>query len=1027
MAESAQEQINRELARFGSVLPPTTAPTIPAPSADVESLLRTARVVKQVLDAMNGAGSAADRVIRVNDLLPSGQTTLSLPDYTFSGGGGTGGGTGGDLGYVDPRPVLSTPPTPTGLTVRGTLKAVLLDWQLTPYRNHAYTQVYRSTSDDLGTAVMIGTAVADLYQDLGAAAGVVYYYWVRAVGYAELDGTLIFGAYNAVAGTSGGLGRVGNVDLGPLVVEAANLASGAVTGAKLAALAVDLTKFANGIEPVGLYGSVPGSKTAADPNVIMVAGKLYRWNGTAYDQTVPVTDLLGQITSTQITDGAITTPKIATNSITANKLVLVPAAQSIFPDPNIEDPSLWGYGGYGVTATRALVTDGATGGYVWRSPVGGTASVDGLFKCKTVPGRRYRVSAKFRSSGGTGQCYLRLVYWLMPANQWWDQTVVSPALEVIVPGASWATYTGIWTCPPDVAYISPRIILNYIDGAGQQEVQDIRIEEMTDADLVVDGSITGNKLVANTITAGQIAAGAIGTTQLAAGAVTTGKLLVTGRGAALNADPTFQDQSAWALFEGSFPTLVTDSDGPGGPYAYRFTNLGAIRSLPIPVVADKQYRVSAYIRRLSGTGYAYIRLYCFNAAGTLLSYAVNSTFPTWSGNLEVVPVPATWTRYGGVVTVPTGTTQAYIVLYANDNTTGVSEAQDFRCEEYVGADLIVDGAITANKLSANAIAVGTAAVQNGAITNAMIANAAIDTAKIADAAIVSAKIGDLQVTNAKIADATITDAKIVSLQATKISAGTLSAGVVYAGSLDAGQITTGTLISNTFNGTVVGGIITDEGTAGWAIGKDGQMVVEASLFRQQKAVAEQGRGYLYNGAGSSTPDFIGQQPFSIITLPKTQVVQVGVNGTVTLYIDTISARRLELLMAVYATQGGTTVRSGYQRVSAYALGGALWTPTTPDTYIYHFPVALTWLFAGDYYRSTAVFAPGTSGILPTPVLETNRLTAGTWTIGLEVIATCFDVNASTTQSNIRFATASLSGWSLVHTGSPLYLPTSPIL
>lgn len=48
--------------------------------------------------------------------------------------------------------------------------------------------------------------------------------------------------------------------------------------------------------------------------------KLYRYTGSAWTAAVPAVDITGQITSTQITDGAISTPKLAANSVTASQI-----------------------------------------------------------------------------------------------------------------------------------------------------------------------------------------------------------------------------------------------------------------------------------------------------------------------------------------------------------------------------------------------------------------------------------------------------------------------------------------------------------------------------------------------------------------------------------------------------------------------------------------------------------------------------------------------------------------------------------
>ena len=100
--------------------------------------------------------------------------------------------------------------------------------------------------------------------------------------------------------------------------------------------AISTAKFATGLEPVTVVTSVPATKSTSSI-FNSTDGKLYRWNGTSYVASVPAVDvtgqlsdnqiaaiaaakLTGQITSTQITDSAISTPKLAAGAITAAKI-----------------------------------------------------------------------------------------------------------------------------------------------------------------------------------------------------------------------------------------------------------------------------------------------------------------------------------------------------------------------------------------------------------------------------------------------------------------------------------------------------------------------------------------------------------------------------------------------------------------------------------------------------------------------------------------------------------------------------------
>lgn len=323
-------------------------------------------------------------------------------------------------------------------------------------------------------------------------------------------------------------------------------------------------------------------------------------------------------------------------------------------------------------------------------------------------------------------------------------------------------------------------------------------------DVIVDNTLAASKIVANSITAGQIAAGAISAAQIAAGAITTDKLLVTGRGTALNDDPFTSDASAWpssGLWAATW-TIATITDGPSGGKAIR-SNSGAgssyAASRQISFNPNKSYRVRCKARSVSANGTFYLVVDLRDSAGAVIGGDGTAWFYPASG----VTVPGTWTDYEGRFGLGTSKTfpanartMSVGALMNYNGTAGYHEVQDIRIEEMADASLIVDGAISATKLAANSIAVGTAAIQNGAIVNAMLGNAAIDSAKIADAAITTAKIGDAQITNAKIAN----------LDAAKINTGTLDANRIAANSITASQINSNGLTIRDNSGNILFGV-----------------------------------------------------------------------------------------------------------------------------------------------------------------------------------------------------------------------------
>lgn len=92
------------------------------------------------------------------------------------------------------------PPQVQHLEATGAFASIILSWDDPRFAAMAYVGVYRNTLDDLGTAQLIGTTISTLYADTppNASISVDYYYWVRAVSTAGVEGP-----FNSTAGTPG--------------------------------------------------------------------------------------------------------------------------------------------------------------------------------------------------------------------------------------------------------------------------------------------------------------------------------------------------------------------------------------------------------------------------------------------------------------------------------------------------------------------------------------------------------------------------------------------------------------------------------------------------------------------------------------------------------------------------------------------------------------------------------------------------------------------------------------------------------
>lgn len=162
-------------------------------------LVAWARAVKDALGVLSGdaartADARLDSAVTFRDLIEQGlalQASSNSSQIVIPSGGGSGTGSGE---YVPPTPI--TPPAPTGLSATGTFGVIILDWDAAAYTGHAYTEVFRATTNDFGAAIKVGLTSGAVYNDW-VGNDTPYYYWIRHVSVTDTPG-----AINAIAGTS---------------------------------------------------------------------------------------------------------------------------------------------------------------------------------------------------------------------------------------------------------------------------------------------------------------------------------------------------------------------------------------------------------------------------------------------------------------------------------------------------------------------------------------------------------------------------------------------------------------------------------------------------------------------------------------------------------------------------------------------------------------------------------------------------------------------------------------------------------
>ena len=170
-------------------------------------------------------------------------------------------------------------------------------------RGHLKTIVYGATGNGevyFTDANPIGEFTGDFFS-FPSDLGVVWHIWLKWVTLDNIESLVPGGGLHGVVSTTQ---RIGNQDLGPLIIEAHNLADGTITASKLADKAIDATKFANDIEPITVITSST-LPTVKSTTMVFFQGKLFKWNGYAYSSDIAANDLSGTIKPAQLNNATV--------------------------------------------------------------------------------------------------------------------------------------------------------------------------------------------------------------------------------------------------------------------------------------------------------------------------------------------------------------------------------------------------------------------------------------------------------------------------------------------------------------------------------------------------------------------------------------------------------------------------------------------------------------------------------------------------------------------------------------------------
>ena len=436
------------------------------------------------------------------------------------------------------------------------------------------------------------------------------------------------------------------------------------------------------------------------------------------------------LTAAQIQSGTITSTQIAAGAITASRLSI--SGENLWPDPYVQDLSWWKGPGKGSYTSPGYVNPSndsnvSSSGWVM-------VTDNGAFSYRVGGGRGYWQlwSGDAGTTGYTSTATAQVVapsLWARPgasyelmlgafnvANknlsvvvQYFDHTgaYLSGQVVMTVPAGDSSTvvYRTQYTVPTNA--VTVRLYWEVASGAafsGFICVGNISVKEAATGTMVVDGTISAAKIAANSITASKIAAGSI-----------TASRLLLGDTSNMVPDPDMADISSW---NGS---AVTSSNAVG-PYTSKYflsstatTAAVDFGTAPISVEPNKPYFVSAGVRASTGSNptFVYINWYSDADMTVYVSSSYVGTNASTSFN----------TLLSGVFTAPANARTASIRFTKGSSANFAVQAISPIFRRATSGELIVDGAITADKIAANAITAGKIAADS--ITSAQIASNSI--------------------------------------------------------------------------------------------------------------------------------------------------------------------------------------------------------------------------------------------------------------------------------------------------------------
>jgi len=337
------------------------------------------------------------------------------------------------------------------------------------------------------------------------------------------------------------------------------------------------------------------------------------------------------------------------------------------------------------------------------------------------------------------------------------------------------------------------------------------------AEKIAGRTITAAQIATGTLSANEIAAGAIGADQIAADAISARHMVMGSNGDVLNLAfgyPIELDDWYNHSGAGELEVRTTTNASVGGAVLKVGNRSGDDQAWMhykrlYPYDPKKLYRVTVRVyKAATDPGTVYFGFDGFDEAKNRCNTGGTSSWSSQHYFVASGQSPSGWVEYVGYVKgygggregVSTNSIDNPSTMHANvryfapmfianySNQPGIVEIDFFKVEEVIPGELIVNGAITGEKIVGRTIDAGK--IATGTLTATEIKGRAITAATIATNAITSNEIAVRTIVAGNLVAGTITAYEIKgrAITANEIATGTLTANEIKAGAIGADQI-----------------------------------------------------------------------------------------------------------------------------------------------------------------------------------------------------------------------------------------------